>query len=195
MEWQRPASATLWRAISTYLRIAYDGDSAGGGGGPDGIPAGTPSPVRTKLQVLRSTADRELYDSHVFERDAAPPPNPNPAAGQGLLPGHRPRRYLLRLGNRSYPHMKMVIDRAPDGQAYLFRADTHDNHVRPKPGSRDEKPFLELMEKNRQVAEAIETAWEQEGLPTFKKFLRDDLERRKAATAAEQRSAANPKTN
>jgi hypothetical protein len=182
----------LWHAISIYLRIAYDGES---GGGPDGIPSGTPSPVRTRLQVLRSTDERELYGSHIFERDAAPAPNPNPAMGQGHLPSHHPRRYLLRLGNRNYPHMKMVIDRAPDGQRYLFRADTHDNHVRPKPGSRDEKPFLELMEKNRQVAEAIETAWEQEGLPTFKKFLRDDLERRKAATAAEQRSAANPKTN
>jgi hypothetical protein len=177
MEWHKPASATLWRAIGTYLRVAYDGES----GGPDGIPGGTPSPVRTKLQVLRSTDERELYESHIFERDVAAPPNPDPATGQGHLHPSRPRRYLLRLGNRNYPHMKMVIDRAPDGRGFLFRADTHDNHVRPKPGSRDEKPFLELMEKNRQVAEAIEAAWEQEGLPTFKKFLRDDLERRKAA--------------
>ena len=88
--------------------------------------------------------------------------------------------------------MKMIVDRAPDGRGHLFRADTHDNHVRPKPGSRDEKPFLELMEKNRIVAEAIETAWEQEGLPTFKKFLRDDLERRKAAAAASQGASPSP---
>src|SRR5690349_11051910 len=167
MEWQKPASATLWRAIGTYLRVAYDGEA----NGPGGLPAATPSPVRAKLQVLRSTDEHELFESNVFERDAVDPSHP--------LQSGRPRRYLLRLGNRSYPHMKMVVDRAPDGKGFLFRADTHDNHVRPKPGSRDEKPFLELMEKNRQVAEAIETAWEQEGLPTFKKFLRDDLERRK----------------
>jgi hypothetical protein len=181
MEWQKPAQATLWRAIHVYLRVAYDGDA----GGADDLPSGTPSAIRTRLQVLRSTDERELYDSSIFERDAGPAPAPgaNPVAGQGLLHA-RPRRYLLRLGNRNYPHMKLVVDRAPDGRGYLFRADTHDNHVRPKPGSRDEKPFLELMEKNRQVAEAIETAWEQEGLPTFKKFLRDDLERRKAAAAA-----------
>jgi hypothetical protein len=177
MEWQKPASATLWRAIHIYLRVAYEGEI----GGADGIPSGTPSPVKTKLQVLRSTDERELFDSNVFERDATPVPSSSNASGQGLLHSPRPRRYLLRLGNRNYPHMKMVIDRAPDGRGYLFRADTHDNHVRPKPGSRDEKPFLELMEKNRQVADAIETAWEQEGLLTFKKFLRDDLERRKAA--------------
>jgi hypothetical protein len=131
-----------------------------------------------------------LFRSTVFERDTgvsatSPAPAANPAPStQVPLPSDSPRRYLLRLGNRHYPHMKMVIDRAPDGQGFLFRADTHDNHVRPKPGSRDEKPFLELMEKNRQVAEAIEAAWEQEGLPTFKKFLRDDLERRRAAVAA-----------
>jgi hypothetical protein len=174
MDWHKPASVTLWRAISTYLRVAYDGEPAG----PGGLPSGTPSAVRAKLQVLRATDERELFDSNVFERDALPP---NHAPGGN---GGRPRRYYLRLGNRNYPHMKMVVDRAPDGRGHLFRADTHDNHVRPKPGSRDEKPFLELMEKNRVVAEAIESAWEQEGLPTFKKFLRDDLERRKAAAAS-----------
>jgi hypothetical protein len=179
MEWQKPASATLWRAIGTYLRIAYDGET----GGPDSLPSRTPSPVRAKLQILRSTDDRELFDSNVFERDTAPAPAAPTPDSSGPLASNHPRRYLLRLGNRHYPHMKMVIDRAPDGRGYLFRADTHDNHVRPKPGSRDEKPFLELMEKNRLVAEAIETAWEQEGLLTFKKFLRDDLERRKAAAA------------
>ena len=34
---------------------------------------------------------------------------------------------------------------------------------------------------NQAVAEAVEAAWEAQGLPTFKKYLRDDLERRKAA--------------
>jgi hypothetical protein len=177
MEWQKPASATLWRAIGTYLRLAYEGDAAGAGG----FPSGTPSAVRAKLQVLRATDERDLFDSNVFERDPGPAGHAHAASVQN---GGRPRRYCLRLGNRNYPHMKMVVDRAPDGRGYLLRADTHDNHVRPKPGSRDEKPFLELMEKNRVVADAIESAWEQEGLPTFKRFLREDLERRKAAMAA-----------
>ena len=165
MEWHKPAPAALWQAIGTYLRFAYDGDLA------NGLPANTPSPVRAKLQVLRATADAEVFESNVFEKDHAPGTAHN---------GQRPKRYCLRLGNRSYPHMKLVVDRAPDGKGYLLRADTHDNHVRPRPGSRDERPFLELMEKNRVCAEAIETAWEQQGLPTFKQFLRDDLARRKS---------------
>lgn len=163
MDWQKPAPSALWRAIDIYLQHAYQGPAS-----EAGFPAATPLAVQARLQALRSADERELYDSSVLERDASPA---GPAS---------PRRYSLRLGNRSYPHMKLVIDRAPDGRGYLLRADTHDNHVRPKPGSRDEKPFLDLMEKNRLYAEAIETAWEQEGLPTFKKFLRDDLERRRA---------------
>ena len=170
MDWHKPASSALWRAIETYLMHAYDGAP-----GPGGIPAGTPSAVRAKLQVLRATDEADLFESNVFEREVT-------SNGHGSA-AQRPKRYSLRLGNRSYPHMKLVVDRAPDGRGYLLRADTHDSHVRPKPGSRDEKPFLELMEKNRVCAEAIEGAWEREGLPTFKRFLRDDLERRKAAMA------------
>jgi hypothetical protein len=40
------------------------------------------------------------------------------------------------------------------------------------------------MDKNREVAEAIETDWEARGMPTFKAFLREDLARRKAGAAA-----------
>jgi hypothetical protein len=76
--------------------------------------------------------------------------------------------------------MKLVIDRAPDGRSYLLRADTHDAHCQPRPGSREGASFAELARQNRAVAEAIEAAWQAAGLPTFKKFLRDDLERRNA---------------
>lgn len=160
MSWQKPPVPLLWRAIKTYLRHAYDGPVS-----PAGIPATVPSAVRARLEVLSATDPPEVFDSNIFERDT--PANPV--------------RYSLRLGNRSYPHMKLVIDRAPDCRAYLFRADSHDTHVRPRPGSRDEKAFLQLMQENHKTADAIESAWEEEGLPTFKRFLREDLERRKAA--------------
>jgi hypothetical protein len=74
--------------------------------------------------------------------------------------------------------MKLVIERSPDGAGHLFRADTHDRHIRPAPGSREEAAFRELMEFNQRLAQTIETAWEQRGLRTFKAFLREDLERR-----------------
>jgi hypothetical protein len=162
--------------------------------------------VRARLETLRSTPDDAFYDSAVFELGTTAPACP---PGSAAMPGAAatgggnragvapsvagaaapqsprdnrdgPARYALRLGNRHYPHMKLVIDRAPDGRSYLLRADTHDAHCQPRPGSRESAAFAELARQNRAVAEAIEARWEAVGLPTFKKFLRDDLERRKA---------------
>ncbi len=150
MNWEKPSPSAVWQAIDIYLSNAYSGPP--------------PSAVRSRLATLRSAPPAEFFDAAVFERDSAP----------------SPARYALRLGNRSYPHMKLIVDRAPDGRGYLFRADTHDGHIQPPPGSRESRAFGELMQANRSIAEAIESAWEQKRVPTFKQFLRDDLARRKA---------------
>jgi hypothetical protein len=173
----------LWKAIHTYLSHAYDGATAPS----DNLPAETPSAVRARLDTLRSTPDEAFYDSPVFEVTAAPA-----ATKDAKEP---PTKYALRLGNRSYPHMKLVIERSPDGQSYLLRADTHDSHVQPKAGSREAAAFAKLAQINREVADRIEGAWEVQKLPTFKQFLRNDLLRRKAsspAIAAEPGSVDTP---
>jgi hypothetical protein len=162
MGWHKPEPALVWRAVAAYLPRAYDGAV-----GSHDVPAGTPSAVRSRLESLRMVAPSDFYASPVLERD-------NPA---------HPTKFALRLGNRHYPHMKLVIERAPDGHGHLFRADTHDAHCRPAPGSRDHAVFCRLMDQNREVADAIEAAWEAQGLPTFKSYLRDDLARRKAQQA------------
>ena len=179
MSWQRPSPRVVWRAIDTYLAVAYlppaDPKRLAAGKPP---PAADPPPsaVRARLETLKSTPTDAFYDSPVFERQDAPArPGADPAPGPAL-----PARYALRLGNRTYPHMKLIIERSPDGTGYLLRADTHDTHIQPRPGSREQAAFAELMKENRAVADAVEGAWEQLGLPTFKKFLRDDLERRRA---------------
>jgi hypothetical protein len=77
--------------------------------------------------------------------------------------------------------MKMAIEPAPDGRTFLFRADTHDQHVRPAPESKEYAMFCELMKMNQQMASAIETAWSAAGVPTFKDYLRHDLESRRTA--------------
>ena len=82
--------------------------------------------------------------------------------------------------------MKLVIERTPGGSDYLLRADTHDGHVRPKPGSPDEAAFNQLIVENQRLAEAIELAWERDGLPTFKSHLRQDLARRLAAARTDR---------
>lgn len=92
-----------------------------------------------------------------------------------------PRRYTLRLGNRRYPHMKLSLDVSPDGGMFLYRVDTHDAHACPPPGSPEHEAFRKMMEENRAILDAIEADWATAGLCTFKTYLHDDLERRKAA--------------
>jgi hypothetical protein len=137
-----------WRAIELYLKFAY--------------PAPPGGSVASRLAALRATSDESFFNCPSFER----------------TPKENPTRFDLRLGNRWYPHMKLVIRCAPDQVAHLFAADAHDRHIQPVPGSRDYEAFKQLMEKNGTIAAQIESAWEAEGIPTFKSFLRQDLARR-----------------
>jgi hypothetical protein len=140
----------VWKAIEIFLAQAYGGDRP------------LPSAVRTRLDALRSLSADDFFASAVFEKDGQSPPN----------------KLSLRLGNRFYPHMKLTIERTPDRQGFLFRADSHDRHCCPPPGSREYGAFCQLMESNQQVAQGIEAEWANQGLPTFKTYLRDDLARR-----------------
>jgi hypothetical protein len=151
VNWQKPSPELVWRAIDSYLSIAYTTE-----------PSAT---VRTRLDSLRAANDDSFFENSIFENDKQDPP----------------QRYCLRLGNRFYPHMKLVIERTPDGAGYMFRADTHDKHVRPAPGSKEYSVFCELMENNQKLAEQIDARWEQQGIPTFKQYLKKDLARRAAA--------------
>ncbi len=145
-----PEPSVVWKAIDLYMAVAYESDA--------------PSGVRARLDTLRALDPGCFYDSSVFE--------------SRVEPGHE--RMLLRLGNRFYPHMKLVIERRPDRHGVLFRADTHDAHCCPNASSLEFQAFRQLMETNQTVAQAIENAWEREGVPTFKTYLREDLARRMA---------------
>lgn len=151
---ERPPRADVLRAIDAYLANAYD--------------AGAPRPVAERVERLAAWPEGDFYGCPLFERE----------------PGEDPQRYAFRLGNRHYPHMKLVIERLPTRGAWFFRADTHDGHVCPAPDDPEYGLFRELMERNRAVAAAIEDAWSREGLLTFREFLRRDLERRQAERAA-----------
>jgi hypothetical protein len=163
LNWNKPGRDEVNKAINAYVAIAYGG-----------LPL--PKAVRQRVDALATAVDDDgLYDLAIFEVDKAQPVT----------------RYAIRLGNRSYPHMKLVIESAPDGRSHLFRADTHDQHVRPQPGTRDAEAFTRLMGENQLIAEQIELAWEQAGLPTFKTYLRQDLARRAAAAGATAGGAPN----
>lgn len=148
MSWQRPSPAEVWTAIDLYLSQAYSG--------------GPPSAVRARLDTLRAAAPEDFYGCAVFECDSKT----------------NPTRFALRLGNQTYPHMKLVIERSPSGTSHLFRADTHDRHACPDPQSREYGVFCELMSRNQDCSQRIENAWAEKDLPTFKTYLKKDLEKR-----------------
>ena len=148
MNWPTPAPADFWKAVEIYLSTVYDGTP--------------PLSVRNRLDTLRAVPEDGLFASSVFEP----------------MPKEQPTRLGVRLGNRWYPHMKLVIEQSPGGAASLFRADTHDRHIHIDPSSREYPAFCDMMAKNQSLAGKIEAAWEAGGLPTFKSFLREDLARR-----------------
>ncbi len=85
--------------------------------------------------------------------------------------------YVLRLGHRTYPHMKLVLEESPDGTGYFFRADAHDRHLHAPQGSEDAKSLEELRRVNLHLVETIEYAWAKERIPTFREYLRQVVER------------------
>src|ERR1700761_5679401 len=93
--------------------------------------AAPPTAVRKRLDTLRAQPADTMYESSVFERapDAC--------------------RMALRLGGQFFPHMKLVVERSPDGRTALLKADTHDRHIQVKPGAPDYEAFAELVRKNQ----------------------------------------------
>jgi hypothetical protein len=137
-------------------------------------PGGPPMTVRSMVATLRGYAG-DFFKAPTFVKD-------DPKS---------PKKYTLRLGNQHYPHMKLVYELGPDGSTFLFRADSHDAHCCPPAGTPEHDAFRALMTANQQVVTAVENGWAAAKLPTFKTFLKMDLERRRAA-AQSPAAAATP---
>ncbi len=138
----------LRRAIAIYLEIAY--------------PAVEPPPaVRRRLDWAADVAASELLTSHPFEC-------------VGKTPDDRPI-FALRLGNRRYPHMKMQIQPWDGKDGFLLSVNTHDHALSLDPRAPDADAFMALQAENQSLKVAIEQAWDEAGLPTFPRYLRDYL--------------------
>ncbi len=152
--WRLPTSDELRAAVHIYMTCAY-GD------------ARVPNATAARVKSIDENGEPVAYDDdRLFEADRK----------QSEI-----ARYAIRLGNRHYPHMKLVIERSPDGLTFLLRADTHDSHVRPTAGSKEADAYAQLVRMNQQISESIEHVWDAAGLPTFRSYLRQDLARRRAA--------------
>ena len=75
-----------------------------------------------------------------------------------------PAKFFLRLGNQSYPHMKLALFHQP-GAAWAFAVEEHDQVGTPTPGSREYRFFSQMVAHNRELAVEIEQAWHDIGLP------------------------------
>ncbi|HSV14027.1 MAG TPA: hypothetical protein VLI90_07190 [Tepidisphaeraceae bacterium] len=138
-----PNISEVRAAIDLYLGHAFAGD------------ADLPHAVAAIVQQIRDADDAEVLSLPMWERDGA-----QPAC-----------RYCLRLGNRYYPHMKLVLERRPDGLGYVLRVDGHDQHVLATPVGAACEAFYEVVRHDAEIARDIEAAWEQHGLNTLRGFI------------------------
>jgi len=142
----------LRRAAASYLKFAY--------------PSGDwPETVKRRLDWTESEPPQELLTKPPFEK-------------AGKVPGTQTPIFALRLGNARYPHMKLQIQPWPNDAGLMLSVNTHDQIAGLDLALADAQGFKELQTHNQALKEAIEQAWENEGLPTFLKYLRDYIEHR-----------------
>src|SRR3954471_17222325 len=125
-----PNPDDVLRAVDTYVRVAYGSEPH-------------PLTLESQLAVLHSWKG-PFFRAPVIASDGQQPP----------------KRYSIRLGNKHYPHMKLAIERSPDGQGNLFRPATHAAHCLPPAGHPEHAAYREMMEKNRELASKIEVSLE-----------------------------------
>lgn len=143
-----PNVAQLRQAVSIFVEHAYKD-------------AAIPPAVTQRVAPLEAAADEVPVQPQWFETQ---------------LQNNR-TSYVLRLGHRTYPHMKLVLEESPDGTGYFFRADAHDRHLHAPQGSADAKALEELRRVNLLLVETIEHAWAKVRIPTFRQYLRQAVER------------------
>jgi hypothetical protein len=143
----------LRQAVAIYLDLAY----------PTRV---IPEVVRRRLNWPEDTPASRLLSGPPFER-------------AGKAPGRRTPIYALRLGNHHYPHMKLQIQPWSNDAGFMLSVNTHDQVAGVALGGPDAEAFRDLQAENQRLKETIEQAWDQAGLPTFLRYLRDYIESRR----------------
>ncbi len=81
------------------------------------------------------------------------------------IPGHPCHRYTLRLGNRNYPFMKLLLQEHLLPGEFYFGVDAHDQ-MEIKPSFPDYEQFMAVKRFNRELKRQIEQSFQQAGLDT-----------------------------
>ncbi len=129
--------ATVQKAVSIFLDLAY------GGARPRRAPnLSVPEPA---------TPDAVLS---LFQRERVEE-----------VPGYACVRYTMRLGNRNYPFMKLVLQEHLLAGEFFFGVDTHDE-MNIKPDFPDYEAWMAVRRFNRDLKRRIEAQFTAEGLDT-----------------------------
>lgn len=150
------SAETVRRAVSIYLRVAF----------PDEAVSRAPTP---DLAGGAGATDLLPRFSDESERSG----------------GRTIHRYVLRLGNSRYPHMKLALEESILNDEYVFGVDSHDD-LNVSPEAPDYARWNALRRHNRLVAEEIEKEWREAGIPTLR-TLQDLLDHVEPLTDARQR--------
>jgi CheY-like chemotaxis protein len=101
------------------------------------------------------------------------------------IPGYPCLRYSLRLGNRNYPFMKLLLQEHLVPGEFFFTVDTHDQ-MDIKPNFPDYEAWMAVRRFNRELKRRIETEFKAAGLETAA-TLRQICVQRTAADTVESR--------
>lgn len=88
-----------------------------------------------------------------------------PKAGQADL-----QQLQLRLGNCSYPHMKLSLNRISDSDDFIWGVDTHDQRVLEM--ARGSDKYQKLQQDNERYRDEIENAWTAAGIDTQRSYTK-----------------------
>jgi hypothetical protein len=149
----------LRHAAEIYIKLAY----------PSGA---IPEVVSRRLTWRDDCSVDVLLKGAPFERAGKAAGRPSPI-------------YALRLGNHSYPHMKLQIEAWPNEAGFLISVNTHDQVTGIDLCAIDAEAFRALQAENKRLKEAIEAEWDQAGLPTFLRYLKDYIKDRAASGSAD----------
>jgi len=147
----------LRQAVDIYLALAYSSSQL-------------PDVVRRRLDWAEDVDPMTLLSRPPFERANRPGP------GKTLI-------FALRLGNARYPHMKLQVQPWPNAAGFLLSVNTHDQVLALDPNAPDLEAFRHLQAENQRLKEVIEHAWDEAGLPTFLRYLREYIENRASGGA------------
>jgi hypothetical protein len=140
----------LRTAVETYLQVAYPS-------------AQIPEVIRRRLVWLEGPGALNILTKPPFER-------------AGKMAGQHMAIYALRLGNLHYPHMKLQIQPWENEAGFMLSVNAHDQVAGLDIGAADAQAFRELQAENQRLKEAIELAWDDAGLPTFLRYLREYIQ-------------------